>query len=120
MILLFGGQGWIGSQIYELFKEDVEIVIPPKEIRVDDVVQLRHYLDSFDKIDHIICTIGRTYGEGINTIDYLEQKGKLKENIRDNLFAPLVLAIECQSRNIHYTYLGTGCILIKQNRVMNL
>lgn len=115
MILLFGGRGWIGSQLYDLFKEDTEIIIPPKEIRVDNIQELRHYLDTFDRIDHVICTIGRTFGEGINTIDYLEQKGKLKENIRDNLYAPLVLAIECHSRNIHLTYLGTGCIFNEEH-----
>jgi dTDP-4-dehydrorhamnose reductase len=107
-ILLFGGHGWIGSQLYVLFKADC--IIPPKEIRLDDLDTVRCYLDSFQTIDHIICCIGRTYGEGFNNIDYLEQKGKLRENIRDNLFGPLALAFECNQRNIHYTYLGTGCI----------
>jgi dTDP-4-dehydrorhamnose reductase len=58
--------------------------------------------------------IGRTHGtyEGqtISTIDYLEKPGKLVENMRDNLFSPLVLAEICKKRNIHFTYLGTGCI----------
>ena len=63
---------------------------------------------------HIISFIGRTHGE-INgkqypTIDYLEQPGKLVDNIRDNLFSPLSLALICKERKIHYTYLGTGCI----------
>jgi 3,5-epimerase/4-reductase len=44
------------------------------------------------------------------TIDYLEQPGKIKENVRDNLFGPIVLANLCEKRNIHFTYLGTGCI----------
>ena len=43
-------------------------------------------------------------------IDYLEQKGKIKENVRDNLFSPLVLGLLCKKHNIHFTYLGTGCI----------
>jgi dTDP-4-dehydrorhamnose reductase len=30
--------------------------------------------------------------------------------MRDNLFSPLVLAEICKKRNIHFTYLGTGCI----------
>jgi dTDP-glucose 4,6-dehydratase len=30
--------------------------------------------------------------------------------VRDNLFAPISLALACKERNIHYTYLGTGCI----------
>jgi 3,5-epimerase/4-reductase len=35
---------------------------------------------------------------------------KLYENVRDNLFAPLVLATVCSRLNVHFTYLGTGCI----------
>ena len=40
------------------------------------------------------------------------------ENIKDNLFSPISLAILCKERNIHYTYLGTGCIFnyIDDNR----
>ena len=59
--------------------------------------------------------IGRTHGttdDGTKytTIDYLEQKGKIKDNVRDNLFAPVILSILCKKHNIHFTYLGTGCI----------
>jgi dTDP-4-dehydrorhamnose reductase len=63
--------------------------------------------------------IGRTHGtyEGqtIGTIDYLEKPGKLVENMRDNLFSPLALAEICKKRNIHFTYLGTGCIFAYDN-----
>lgn len=34
----------------------------------------------------------------------------MKENVRDNLFAPWCLANICQKRGIHFTYLGTGCL----------
>ena len=58
--------------------------------------------------------IGRTHGcigdKKYATIDYLEQKGKLLENVRDNLYSPMALSLICKERNIHYTYLGTGCI----------
>ena len=30
--------------------------------------------------------------------------------MRDNLYSPLVLAILCKKHNIHFTYMGTGCI----------
>ena len=64
---------------------------------------------------HILVSfIGRTHGKindiEYSTIDYLEQEGKLKENIRDNLFSPLLLAKICSEKNIHFTYMGTGCI----------
>ena len=60
--------------------------------------------------DRILCLIGRTHGQGYSTIDYLEQKGKLVENVRDNLYAPMVLALLGKAHGIHVTYLGTGCI----------
>jgi len=44
------------------------------------------------------------------TVDYLEQPGKLTENIRDNLYAPLILARACSKLGVHLTYFGTGCI----------
>jgi 3,5-epimerase/4-reductase len=40
----------------------------------------------------------------------LEEDGKLTENMRDNLYSPLLIAEICRKRKIHYTYLGTGCI----------
>ena len=46
----------------------------------------------------------------INTIDYLEDKTKLNINVRDNLYAPLVLGEAAKKYNIHLSYLGTGCI----------
>ena len=39
---------------------------------------------------------------------YLEDK--LKENVRDNLYSPLILANVCKKLGIFFTYLGTGCI----------
>jgi len=68
-----------------------------------------------EKPTHVMSFIGRTHGtteDGTKytTIDYLEQKGKIKENVRDNLFAPIVLSLLCKRNNIHFTYLGTGCI----------
>jgi dTDP-glucose 4,6-dehydratase len=63
---------------------------------------------------HVVSFLGRTHGsigsKTYSTIDYLEQEGKLSENMRDNLVAPLLLAYICKYANVHYTYLGTGCI----------
>ena len=112
IVLLFGGNGWIGNQIINLLKQ--------KSIQyfVSDC-KIRHYTDALEEIKkynptHIICLIGRTHGtyNGIyyKTIDYLEQKGKLVENVRDNLFVPVILANICRQKEIHLTYFGTGCI----------
>ena len=81
--------------------------------RVDNKENLLTEIKEY-KPTHAISFIGRTHGK-INdkvysTIDYLEQKGKLYENIRDNLFSPLLLSEICKNMDIHFTYLGTGCI----------
>jgi 3,5-epimerase/4-reductase len=60
--------------------------------------------------DRCISLIGRTRGGNFLTIDYLEQKGKLAENMRDNIWGPMVLAAVCKKHSIHLVYLGTGCI----------
>ena len=106
--LLFGGRGWIGEQVKgELQKRGHTVT--ESEIRLDVEDQVRDQLDSL-KPDRVLCLVGRTHGGGIPTIDYLEQPGKLVENLRDNLYAPISLGLLCKERGIHMTYMGTGCI----------
>jgi len=40
----------------------------------------------------MLSLIGRTHGPNYNTIDYLELLSKLYDNIKDNLYSPLILA----------------------------
>jgi dTDP-4-dehydrorhamnose reductase len=113
-ILLLGSKGWIGQQLKTIIhaRNDVKTVYE-SFIRIDDVERLQNIIDALQPT-HIISTIGRTHGviDGVKipTIDYLEYDGKLRENIRDNLYCPIVLTKLCSDRNIHLTYLGTGCI----------
>jgi len=120
--IVYGHAGWIGTQFIELLQKEKEIN-PPLEFilgksRVDDTTSLCKELDEFSP-SHVISFIGRTHGiigsTKYTTIDYLEQPGKLVENIKDNLFSPISLALACKERNIHYTYLGTGCIFNYKN-----
>ena len=111
-ILVYGSKGWIGSQFLEILNSNsVDYVVGVS--RVDDYQQLQKEVFSV-KPTHIISFIGRTHGKINNviysTIDYLEEKGKLYENVRDNLFGPVLISEVCRKNNIHYTYLGTGCI----------
>lgn len=107
-ILFFGSKGWIGQQFgYYLNKNGITYI--STDIRADDEKAVEEEIKLYSPT-HIISFIGRTHGGGYNTIDYLELSGKLKDNIRDNLYSPLVLSILCERHNIHYTYLGTGCI----------
>lgn len=106
--LVYGSKGWIGGMVCNFLINMGENVIEASS-RAD------HELDVDTEVktvypDRIICLIGRTHGPGYSTIDYLEQKGKLVENIRDNLYSPIVLALIGLKYGIHVTYLGTGCI----------
>ena len=101
-ILIYGHRGWIGRKLVELCNTPLL-----GQARVDDVAAVTTELAAL-RPDRVICCIGRTHGPGCGTIDYLEDK--LPENLRDNLFAPLSLALTCQAQGLHLTYLGTGCI----------
>ena len=111
--LIFGHKGWIGSMVINLLnKQKIGFVCASS--RADDKIAVEEEIIKHSPT-HIMSFIGRTHGtteDGTKypTIDYLEQKGKLKENIRDNIFAPMVLGLLCKKYNIHFTYLGTGCI----------
>jgi 3,5-epimerase/4-reductase len=111
-VLLYGKNGWIGEQVYNiLVKGNYEVVVGNE--RAEDFVKLEEEIVKI-KPTNIISTIGRTHGKigdvEYTTIDYLEQKGKIRENVRDNLFSPMMIALLANKHNIHYTYLGTGCI----------
>ena len=107
-VLFYGSRGWIGKQFVEyLNKNNVEYVEADERADNEKAVE-KEIIDT--NPTHIISFIGRTYGGNFNTIDYLEQPGKLVDNVRDNLYAPMVLSILAKKYNIHFTYLGTGCI----------
>lgn len=108
-VLIYGSKGWIGQKVVDLLRKSPYVTVFCAEARADDADSVKAEIARFS-ITHIMSFIGRTHGEGINTIDYLEKPGKLVENIRDNLFAPLTLADVCVEMGVHYTYLGTGCI----------
>jgi dTDP-glucose 4,6-dehydratase len=125
-ILVYGHAGWIGTQFVDLLQKEKEkekytndaIDFVLGKSRVDDTPELCKELDKVAP-SHVISFIGRTHGiigtTKYTTIDYLEQPGKLVENVKDNLFSPISLALECKERNIHYSYLGTGCIFSYKN-----
>ena len=124
-VLVYGHKGWIGQQFITLLREKTaanydyeygmktgfEYVLG--EARVDNIEEVNKELVLY-RPTHVVSFIGRTHGiigeKEYTTIDYLEQPGKLRENVCDNLYAPISLALACKERGIHYTYLGTGCI----------
>lgn len=112
LILIYGSNGWIGKQFKKIL-DDTKTKYYEAQSRADNELYVKKELETI-RPTHVISFIGRTHGK-INdkiysTIDYLEQKGKLIDNIRDNLYSPFVLAKYCKDMKIHFTYLGTGCI----------
>ena len=112
-VLIYGAHGWIGQQFLQVIEKQKNVNYTVGTSRVDDTVSVERELNDV-KPTHVVSFIGRTHGliqdKKYTTIDYLEQPGTLVENIRDNLFSPLSLALLCTQRNIHLTYMGTGCI----------
>ena len=110
--LVYGVNGWIGGKVYNYLKTN-NFYVEVGNSRVENVEELEKEIIEKHPT-HIISLIGRTHGtyEGkyIGTIDYLEKPGKIFENVRDNLFGPMVLSLLSKKHNFHFTYLGTGCI----------
>ena len=111
-VLVLGDKGWIGSMIVNLLQKQ-KITYITTNIRPEQKERFETLFIS-ERPTHIMSFIGRTHGtigdKKYTTIDYLEQPGKIQENVRDNLFSPMVIALLCNKYNIHYTYIGTGCI----------
>ena len=110
--LIYGAAGWLGGQCRDFLHVAGQKVVSGRRISSlkdveDDIITHRP--------DRVICALGRTYGEGIPNIDYLEQPGKLKDNIRDNLLAPIYIAQATMQKSKYFPsiptlYIGTGCI----------
>ena len=112
LVLVYGSKGWIGNQFLQILQQN-NIDYVCGNSRIDNEKDLNVEIEAI-KPSHIVSFIGRTHGKIgskiYTTIDYLEEEGKIFENVRDNLFSPLFLADICSKKKIHYTYLGTGCI----------
>lgn len=114
-VMVFGSGGAIAKELLPYLREALPaslatITCVPSHIRLDHEDVVARLLDE-QRPDRVVCLAGRTNGgPECPTIDYLERPGKLPDNLRDNLYAPTSLAILCLKRNIHMTYLGTGCI----------
>jgi len=111
IVYIIGHKGWIGQKMCKLFEEnDIQVVL--SEFRAEDN---RIYEDILNKkVTHIFCCSGRTHGEldgkVYQTIDYLEDIKTTCINVNDNLYVPVSLAMFCDKNNLHFTYIGTGCI----------
>tara|TARA_B100000073_G_scaffold276343_1_gene236430 strand:+ start:184 stop:1056 length:873 start_codon:yes stop_codon:yes gene_type:complete len=111
-VLVYGSNGWIGSQFTEIL-DNQNVPYTCGKSRLNEYDELLKEIEGISP-SHIVTLTGRTHGKigdkVYSTIDYLEQDDKLIENIRDNLFGPITLSNICKDKKIHLTYLGTGCI----------
>jgi 3,5-epimerase/4-reductase len=110
-IYLVGHKGWIGQMVSEYCRgKNIEV------LNSDYRGESKELLDDIlvKKPTHVFCCLGRTHGtlngKTYTTIDYLQNQETLQENINDNLYVPLRLGMFCENNDIHFTYLGTGCI----------
>lgn len=120
-VLLYGSRGYIGSSLAAYLLAN-NIVVAHGAARLDDVAALRLELQvwltstSYDK--YVVNCAGRCRGteEGEEpNIDYFEHNihRRFEENVRDNIFAPVQLALLCDELDIPHMYVGTGCIFEK-------
>ena len=111
-IYIIGHKGWIGNMYIEQLNKHKNISVYHSDHRAESYEIKQDILNK--KITHVLCCMGRTHGthngKVFTTIDYLENQDTLPININDNLYSPLSLAMFCDKNNIHFTYMGTGCI----------
>ena len=119
--LIFGAKGWIGRQVYDILIQQNHQVTPITE-NLQTAHDVKQVFNTTHGVDRVFIAIGRAYlpehripqdyqGGGLRgTIDDLEHPAVLPVNLRDNVYLPMIIAEECVQRNIHCTYLGTGCI----------
>lgn len=109
---MYGHRGWIGEKVCGLLVGRGHHLCRG-EARVDDRGAVEAEIQTHQP-SHVVCLIGRTSGtidgKEYPNIDYLEQPGKVYENVRDNLFGPMILALLASRYGFHLTYMGTGCI----------
>ena len=107
-ILVYGAKGWIGEQFVGLLeKEGVEHVVGKKLLGDDPDESVEEEILSMSPT-HIVSFIDRTHGPGMDNLE--GGPDKVAINVCDNLYGPLLLAELCRKFDIHFTYIGSGCI----------
>lgn len=112
-VLIWGSSGWIASLFIPILKNAGWTVVLATS-RANCIDQVIKEIKSVNP-SHLVSLIGRTHGPGHTSIDYLEKKEKLDENLCDNLYGPFVLGQVAQQFNLHLLYVGTGCIFEYDN-----
>ena len=112
-LLVYGAKGWIGRQFVSLLeKEGVEYVVGEKRLGDNSDESIEEEILSVSPT-HVASFIGRKQVNGkYTTVDLEGGPDKVAINVRDNLYGPLLLAELCRKYDIHYTYIGSGCLFM--------
>ncbi|EYC37169.1 hypothetical protein Y032_0818g2516 [Ancylostoma ceylanicum] len=110
-VALYGGNGYVGQALQKvLTNRKVPYVLAKSKVGINSDEEVEDELATLN-VTHVVCVTGRTHGNGINTIEYLEGgPERVYENVRDNMYSATVLAHLCRKLGIHFTYVGTGYI----------
>lgn len=109
--LIYGADGWIGSSLRDILLKAGDTVVTGQRVQT-----IEHVTDDLTrhKPDYVVCSVGRTYGPGNATIDYLEAPGKLHDNVLSNLTVPVLIAQATAATGVAAAiptlYIGSGCI----------
>jgi dTDP-4-dehydrorhamnose reductase len=115
-ILIFGYTNWIANEFIEYIKiNNKEINIIKTNININNETLVENIL-LLHSPTHIINFIDNDI-ENDYEINNNENNNLniFYNNIKDNLYSPLVLAILSNKYKIHYTYIGSGNIYINNN-----
>lgn len=107
-LLIFGNNLITTYFIKFIEEENIEYII---ETNID---KIKEYL-SVSNITHCIYDNRKSYGKNIYSTKYIEDK--LEVNIINNLYYPIIINNLCNKYNIHFTYLGEGCIWKKNDSI---
>ena len=107
LVYVIGHKGWIGGLFINALKADGNEVMF-SDYRAESPEIKKDILHK--KPSHVLYCAGRTTGGHYKSIDYLQEPSTFKENINDNLYGPLSIAMMCDMYKIHFTYIGSGCI----------
>jgi len=112
-VLVYGANGWIGSQLCDLISE----AFPTAEIarasaRLENLEKVRVEIEEFVSGGgdlRVICAAGLTGSHAPPyNVDWCETN---QERVLEvNVSGVVHLAKCCAARNVHLTYMGTGCI----------
>jgi len=105
--LIFGANGFIGTELVKLLKEAQQTVIVGS--RITNELDAESMIRAI-RPDRVVCSVGLTHVTDHGTIDELEDPEMFSRMLLANFYVPIWLAHICTKYEIPMLYMGTGCI----------